>query len=68
MLSVQAEACDKKDACGKCRGDCDEDEDCDKDLFCYRRTAYELVPGCAGQGVAGTDYCFDPNDLPDGDF
>eukprot|EP00579_Thalassiosira_antarctica_P000126 CAMPEP_0201868900 /NCGR_PEP_ID=MMETSP0902-20130614/2610_1 /ASSEMBLY_ACC=CAM_ASM_000551 /TAXON_ID=420261 /ORGANISM="Thalassiosira antarctica, Strain CCMP982" /LENGTH=526 /DNA_ID=CAMNT_0048394301 /DNA_START=101 /DNA_END=1681 /DNA_ORIENTATION=+ len=60
--------CDKKERCDKCRGDCDEDEDCVKGLFCYRRYAFELVPGCAGQGNFGTDYCFDPVDLPLGDF
>ena len=59
--------CDKKDTCNKCEGDCDLDEDCEKGLFCYRRSAFELVPGCAGQGVTGRDYCFDPNDLV-GDF
>ena len=46
-------------------GDCDEDEDCENGLFCYRRNAFETVPGCAGQGSSGTDYCFDPADLED---
>ena len=49
------------------KGDCDEDEDCEKGLFCYRRSEFEMVPGCAGQGSEGTDYCFDPVDLG-GDF
>lgn len=31
-------------------GDCGSDNDCDKNLYCYQRFGYELVPGCAGQG------------------
>mmetsp|Transcript_16721 Transcript_16721/g.30281 ORF Transcript_16721/g.30281 Transcript_16721/m.30281 type:complete len:281 (-) Transcript_16721:244-1086(-) len=67
LLPVEEGDCDHKDRCDKCRGDCDDDDDCAKELYCYRRSEFELVPGCAGQGKAGTDYCFDPEDL-DGDF
>ncbi|KAL7554810.1 hypothetical protein ACHAWF_018359 [Thalassiosira exigua] len=61
------ESCDKKSRCEKCRGDCNDDEDCEKDLYCFMRNGFELVPGCAGQGTSGTDYCFDPADLGFGD-
>jgi len=61
------ENCDKKDRCDKCRGDCDEDEDCEKNLLCFKRSDFRPVPGCAGQGTSGTDYCFDPNDI-DGEY
>jgi len=67
LLPMEEGDCDHKDRCDKCRGDCDDDDDCAKNLYCYRRSEFELVPGCAGQGKAGTDYCFDPDDL-DGDF
>lgn len=45
-------------------GDCGKDTDCDKNLYCYQRFGYEMVPGCAGQGSYQRDYCFDPKDLP----
>eukprot|EP00581_Thalassiosira_minuscula_P007911 CAMPEP_0183711846 /NCGR_PEP_ID=MMETSP0737-20130205/7213_1 /TAXON_ID=385413 /ORGANISM="Thalassiosira miniscula, Strain CCMP1093" /LENGTH=546 /DNA_ID=CAMNT_0025940413 /DNA_START=116 /DNA_END=1756 /DNA_ORIENTATION=+ len=63
MLSSKDEECYKKDRCGQCRGDCDTDDDCEKDLVCFRRYFIELVPGCAGQGEDGMDYCFDLDDL-----
>lgn len=65
LLTTATKACDKKAPCGKCFGTCDADEDCDKNLFCYRRynNPLELVPGCAGQGVFGAHYCFDPTDI-----
>ena len=62
LLAVRELACDKKDRCGKCEGQCSQDEDCEKDLVCYRRFGLELVPGCASQGVLAISYCFDPDD------
>ena len=49
--------------CAKCHGDCEDEEGCEDGLFCFRRNEFELVPGCAGQGTFGTNYCFDPADL-----
>jgi beta-lactamase superfamily II metal-dependent hydrolase len=45
---------------GLCEGDCDRDSDCDgtKGLECYERTGTEPVPGCAGRGISGKDYCY----------
>ncbi|KAL7439608.1 hypothetical protein ACHAXM_006775 [Skeletonema potamos] len=65
LLTTNAQECDKKAPCGKCFGSCSADEDCDKNLFCYRRfdNPFRLVPGCAGQGESGANYCFDPNDI-----
>lgn len=63
LLALEEKSCDKKDRCEKCHGDCDEDEDCEKNIFCFRRGDFELVPGCAGQGSYGTNYCFDLEDL-----
>ena len=61
---LTAGECDRKDRCGKCRGDCMGDDDCEKGLFCYfRRFGMEMIPGCAGQGELGVSYCFDPQDL-----
>jgi uncharacterized membrane protein YgcG len=46
-------------------GNCNNDKDCDKDLYCYKRFGgYALVPGCAGQGTYQFNYCFDPRDIP----
>ena len=42
--------------CGLCEGDCDTDGDCKAGLRCFHR-AFESVPGCSGEGVAGADYC-----------
>lgn len=60
LLGFGEKACDRRDPCEKCRGECFGDEYCGKDLFCYRRFGFESVPGCAGQGTFGVDYCFDP--------
>ncbi|KAL7542977.1 hypothetical protein ACHAXR_013016 [Thalassiosira sp. AJA248-18] len=44
---------------GECQGDCDVDSDCDgPNLFCFQRGGIEPVPGCSGDGVSGTDYCY----------
>jgi hypothetical protein len=66
LLTNNTQECDKKAPCGKCFGSCSADEDCDKNLFCYRRfdDPFRPIPGCAGQGEPGTNYCFDPNDIP----
>lgn len=63
LLRPVDEYCDKKDRCEKCKGNCYEDNDCENGLYCYRRYALELIPGCAGQGSYGMSYCFDPADL-----
>ena len=66
LLTISEEECDKKDPCGKCFGACNSDDDCDENLFCYRRfdNPYRPIPGCAGQGERGAHYCFDPDDIP----
>jgi hypothetical protein len=46
-----------------CQGDCDFDTDCKDGLICFRRYAFEAVPGCIGgeQDDQFSDYCvFDP--------
>merc|ERR1711971_1081299 len=42
---------------GRCEGDCDSDSDCADGLMCYQRDGYDSVPGCAGGGSSGQDYC-----------
>jgi len=66
LLTTREVECDKKAPCSKCFGGCSADEDCNKDLFCYRRfdNPYRPIPGCAGQGEQGMHYCFDPDDIP----
>ena len=44
-----------------CQGDCDNDNECAPGLKCYQRSGVEPVPGCAGAGYSGNDYCYDPN-------
>lgn len=45
---------------GLCQGDCDRDSDCASGLKCFQRNGFTPVPGCAGQGVSGMDYCVKP--------
>mmetsp|Transcript_28329 Transcript_28329/g.59197 ORF Transcript_28329/g.59197 Transcript_28329/m.59197 type:complete len:534 (-) Transcript_28329:220-1821(-) len=68
LLSTEDANCDDKRRCEKCFGDCNSDDECEKGLYCYRRAGFELVPGCAGQGVQGRDYCFDPEDIDGGEY
>mmetsp|Transcript_9057 Transcript_9057/g.18200 ORF Transcript_9057/g.18200 Transcript_9057/m.18200 type:complete len:840 (+) Transcript_9057:96-2615(+) len=49
---------------GECEGDCDNDGDCVGDLKCFQRNGQEEVPGCAGTGNTGSDYCYNPNPTP----
>jgi len=43
---------------GLCEGDCDSDEDCAEDLFCFiKDTGVLSVPGCNGFDMSRTDYC-----------
>jgi len=50
---------------GNCEGDCTRDGKCEGDLVCYKRLAFESVPGCSGAGDEGVNYCCDrpPNYL-----
>jgi hypothetical protein len=51
---------------GKCEGDCDNDSECQGDLRCFLRSGFEPVPGCTGEGLESTDYCYDPmSDVPE---
>ena len=43
-----------------CQGDCDDDADCAYPLACYQRDDTEQIPGCIGDGVKESDYCYDP--------
>jgi len=43
-----------------CRGDCDSDDECETGLICVQRSAYEEMPGCAGEPSWNTDYCLNP--------
>ena len=43
-----------------CIGECDADSQCASGLKCFQRAGHTAVPGCAGSGVAGWDYCYKP--------
>lgn len=48
---------------GRCRGDCDDDNDCDTGLECFERDSGNTrVPGCEGTPERAVDYCIDPRD------
>lgn len=38
-------------------GDCDNDDECEGDLICGKRSGFDEVPGCIGPGRDGKDYC-----------
>lgn len=45
----------------RCRGDCDNDDECKDDLVCYQRNSDDPVPGCIDNGgVDGVDFCSEP--------
>ena len=51
---------------GRCRGDCDSDEDCQGSLICLERDGVENnVPGCGGLATLDVDYCVSPSDIDD---
>jgi len=43
-----------------CRGDCDDDQDCEGEFRCFQREGLETVPGCIGAPDVPDDYCGDP--------
>ena len=48
----------------ECEGDCDEDDDCAKDLRCWARYNWDspVPPGCSGTAYDESyDYCYDPS-------
>ena len=45
---------------GRCYGECDKDSHCAYGLKCFQRDKFEKIPGCAGVGKSGWDYCYDP--------
>eukprot|EP00984_Skeletonema_dohrnii_P018883 scaffold8933_cov78-Skeletonema_dohrnii-CCMP3373.AAC.1 len=41
----------------ECRGDCDDDSQCEGDLVCFQRSGVEAVPYCTGTATSGFDFC-----------
>ena len=53
--------CSSSEKCGKCGGDCDNDDECGAGLKCWQRGSGNPAPGCAEAGmVSGVDYCYYP--------
>ena len=49
----------------ECEGDCDNDDDCLGDLYCWQRgTNGPLPPNCIGTDGSRTDYCARPEGSP----
>jgi Trypsin len=53
-LMLRQSECSQGSPCGPCEGECQDDDNCDGDMKCFKRgdTPYELIPGCIGTGVA----------------
>lgn len=64
VVILGADACTPTSPCPRCHGDCDEDSDCEGDLVCEERNAYDPVSGCSGgeESESLTDYCVLPPD------
>lgn len=52
--------CSQSTPCDACFGSCSNEQDCSKDLLCFRRLYWDNIPGCEGPGVSGQSYCYDP--------
>jgi len=51
----------------ECQGDCDNDDECEGDLICFKRNRETVsVHGCSGYDLIGqnVDVCIDPKFLP----
>ena len=57
LLQDRGDECSERRPCGECVGDCDNDSQCAGVLRCFFRINLEDVPGCAGRGTVGRDYC-----------
>jgi len=52
--------CSAHSRCAACQGDCDGDGDCMAGHYCFQRSLFQKVPGCAKGGwddIIGQDYC-----------
>jgi len=47
---------------GVCEGNCKNNGDCVPGLVCLKRTNFEPVAGCIGEGEKGKNYCHNPID------
>jgi len=50
---------------GLCKGDCDDDDECDEGLICEQRDGFDEILGCEGRGTENSDYCRFPDDVSD---
>jgi len=50
----------KGETLGLCEGDCDDDDDCQEGLVCFKRKELDPVRGCDGKGTWSKDYCVLP--------
>eukprot|EP00542_Grammatophora_oceanica_P009589 CAMPEP_0194032074 /NCGR_PEP_ID=MMETSP0009_2-20130614/5103_1 /TAXON_ID=210454 /ORGANISM="Grammatophora oceanica, Strain CCMP 410" /LENGTH=578 /DNA_ID=CAMNT_0038672413 /DNA_START=262 /DNA_END=1998 /DNA_ORIENTATION=+ len=53
--------CTPTNPCGRCEGDCDDDNQCEDDLVCFQKergeTGVHAVGGCLGDDTSRTDWC-----------
>ncbi len=57
-LMVDARNCTSSDRCGMCEGHCQNDDECQGSLVCYKKGGRgKPVPGCVGVDESNTDWC-----------
>lgn len=61
VLNMMTRDCSVASPCGRCEGDCDNDDECDGELICFQKNDGEpgrdSVPGCKGEDLSRTDWC-----------
>ena len=58
-LSSIVKVCSTGKPCKRCQGNCNNDDECDGNLMCYKKNAGlpGNVPGCIGIDLSQTDWC-----------
>ena len=52
--------CTAYSPCTACLGACESNFDCAGELQCFRRSYFQPIPGCSGQGKLSKNYCYNP--------
>jgi glucose/arabinose dehydrogenase len=66
-LNRNVRDCSTSNQCGRCEGNCEDDNECLGDLICFKKDAgqagVDSVPGCIGTDLSKTDWCTVASDV-----